>query len=304
MKRILIIGGTYFLGKAFTELMLNESDAELILLHRNRREEIKHDRVSEIFADRHDADKLKNLDLGGKLDVIVDFCAYEPGDIKSLLENINAETDQYIFISTSDVYKRGTGRLLSEDAELEERDFGGDAGAYILGKVSLEKEIKEACAEKNCKYTVLRPVFIFGENNYAPREGIYFQWIEKAGQILHPADADGEFQLVYVKDVARAIALVAGNEEAYNRAFNVCENEMFTYDSFEELLKKTIKTAFERIDTDVATVNEKGIPLPFPLTAAESNYYDGSSLIRLGMTFTPAETAMRDTYEAFLSARA
>ncbi len=303
MKKILIIGGTYFLGKAFVELMLNEGDAELILLHRNVREEIKHNRIREVFADRHDTDKLAGLDLGEEIDAIVDFCAYAEGDIKNLLGNISARVKQYVFISTSDVYKRGTGKLLNEDADFEERDFGGDAGAYISGKVSLEREIKEACAEKNCRYTVLRPVFIFGENNYAPREGIYFQWILKAGQILHPADADGEFQLVYVKDVARAIAVVIGNEEACDRAFNVCENKMFTYDSFEKLLKSATGTDFERIDTDVATVNEKGIPLPFPLTKAESNYYDGGSLIELGMTFTQAEEAMKDTYEAFLSAQ-
>ena len=303
MKKILIIGGTYFLGKAFVELMLNEGDAELILLHRNGREEIKHNGIREVFADRHDTDKLAGLDLGEEIDAIVDFCAYARGDIKNLLGNISARVKQYVFISTSDVYKRGTGKLLNEDADLEERDFGGDAGAYISGKVSLEREIKEACAEKNCRYTVLRPVFIFGENNYAPREGIYFQWILKAGQILHPADADGEFQLVYVKDVAKAIAVVIGNEDACDRAFNVCENKMFTYDSFEKLLKSATGTDFERIDTDVATVNEKGIPLPFPLTKAESNYYDGSSLIELGMTFTQTEEAMKDTYEAFLSAQ-
>lgn len=303
MKKILIIGGTYFLGKAFVELMLNEGDAELILLHRNGREEIKHNRIREVFADRHDTDKLAGLDLGEEIDAIVDFCAYAEGDIKNLLGNISARVKQYVFISTSDVYKRGTGKLLNEDADFEERDFGGDVGAYISGKVSLEREIMEACAEKNCRYTVLRPVFIFGENNYAPREGIYFQWILKAGQVLHPADADGEFQLVYVKDVAKAIAIVIGNEDACDRAFNVCENKMFTYDSFEKLLKSATGTDFERIDTDVATVNEKGIPLPFPLTKAESNYYDGSSLIELGMTFTQTEEAMKDTYEAFLSAQ-
>ena len=303
MKKILIIGGTYFLGKAFVELMLNEGDVELILLHRNGREEIKHNRIREVFADRHDTDKLAGLDLGEEIDAIVDFCAYAEGDIKNLLGNISARVKQYVFISTSDVYKRGTGKLLNEDADFEERDFGGDVGAYISGKVSLEREIMEACAEKNCRYTVLRPVFIFGENNYAPREGIYFQWILKAGQVLHPADADGEFQLVYVKDVAKAIAIVIGNEDACDRAFNVCENKMFTYDSFEKLLKSATGTDFERIDTDVATVNEKGIPLPFPLTKAESNYYDGSSLIELGMTFTQTEEAMKDTYEAFLSAQ-
>ena len=42
-----------------------------------------------------------------------------------------------------DVYERGSGKILDENASFETRDFGGETGAYILGKVSLEAEIKE-----------------------------------------------------------------------------------------------------------------------------------------------------------------
>ena len=184
----------------------------------------------------------------------------------------------------------------TEDAELEDRDFGGEAGEYISGKAALEKEIAGACEKKGCRYTVLRPVFIFGEGNYAPREGIYFQWIDKAGQIIHPIDADGEFQLVYVKDVAKAIETVIANPECYDKAFNVCENEMIGYDQFADLLRSATETDFSLAEVDVNTINEKGIPLPFPLTKAETNYYDGSRLSNLGMRFTPLEKALRQTF--------
>ena len=297
-SNILIIGGTYFLGKAFAELMLSESDARITLLHRNNSGFGKENgsRFREILMDRHDAEGLKTQFSNEHYDVIVDFCAYRKGDIESLLENINAKTDQYIFISTIDVYKRGTGQLQAEDSEFEERDFGGEAGAYIKGKVALEKEIGPACEKKGCNYTILRPAFIFGPGNYAPRESIYFQWIDKAGQIIHPTDADGEFQLVYVKDVAGAVGLVCGNEKAYNKAFNVCENRMYTYESFAVLLEKATGKSFTKAEVDIQTVNEKGIPLPFPLTKIETNYYDGSKLAELGMRFTDPVQAMHETY--------
>ena len=309
-KKILIIGGTYFLGKAFAELILGEENIELTLLHRRPvnggiiGKAIENDpsRVREFLADRHDKGRLGML-KDEHFDAIVDFCAYQKGDIKDLLENIGAGTDQYIFISTSDVYKRGTGLLQNEDSDLEDRNFGGEAGEYISGKVSLEREIAQACSAKGCHYTVLRPVFIFGPDNYAPRESIYFQWIEKAGQIIHPSDADGEFQMVYVKDVAKTIRLVIGNEKAYDKAFNVCENRMQSYAGFAELLKKAAEKEFVPVEVDIQTVNEKGIPLPFPLTKEESNYYDGSRIKELGMVFTSEEEAMRETYTAYLTSQ-
>lgn len=309
-KKILIIGGTYFLGKGFAELLLKEENTELTMLHRRpvnegiigRALEEEPSRVKEFLADRHDKERLGLL-KDENLDAIVDFCAYQKGDIKDLLENIGTGTDQYIFISTADVYKRGTGILQNEDADLEDRNFGGEAGEYISGKVSLEREIAQACAAKGCHYTVLRPVFIFGPGNYAPRESIYFQWIDKAGQIIHPSDADGEFQLVYVKDAAKAVRLVMGNEKAFDKAFNVCENRMQTYAGFLELLKKSTDKEFVPVEVDIQTVNEKGIPLPFPLTKAESNYYDGSRIKDLGMIFTSEEEAMRETYKAYISSQ-
>ena len=342
-KKILIIGGTYFLGKAFAELMLEETDAELVLLHRGTAQSpsgesaasessgsgtaqsptegkdmalVSSGRVREYLADRHDISALRNFSMifasdgayagtgnSGQVveetphfDAIVDFCAYAPGDIATLMQNINSDADRYIFISTCDVYERGTGKLQNEDAPLEYRDFGGEAGAYISGKVALEKEIAHACERKGCDYTVLRPASIYGPGNYAPREGMYFHWIDNAGQIIHPADADGEFQLVFVKDVAQAIKLVLEKDAAKNQCYNVCSDIMYTYDSFASLLEKATEKAFEKAEVTVADINAKGIPLPFPLTKAETNHYDGSKLNSLGMKYTDDVTAMRNTY--------
>ena len=89
-------------------------------------------------------------------------------------------------------------------------------------------------------YTSIRPAFIYGEDNYAPREGIYFYWIQQAGQILHPVDADGEFQMVYVEDVAKAVLAMAGNSEAYGQAYNLAPLPMETYETFAAALAESV----------------------------------------------------------------
>lgn len=290
--KILVIGGTYFLGKAFVEKACREH--ELILLNRGNKP-LQIEGIKSYRGDRHDTAALQQIE--GDYDVIVDFCAYEAGDIRLIAENFKGRFRQYVFISTCDVYRKGTGEILTEESPLEERMFPGPEGAYISGKVALEKELKECACAYDFEYTSIRPAFIYGEDNYAPREGIYFQWIEKAGQILHPADAAGEFQMVYAGDCAEVILRVCGAKETYGQAYNVCGTEHVTYEIWRDVLSKAVEKPFTCIDIDVAQVYERQIPLPFPLRMEESERYDGSRVKELGVSYIDLAEGIRRCYE-------
>lgn len=294
--KILIIGGTYFLGKAFVERACKGN--ELTLINRGNRPLVM-DGVKHYVAERHDISALQQVE--GEFDAIVDFCAYEPGDIRLIAENFKGRFDQYVFISTCDVYRKGTGEVLTEDSPFEERVFSGQEGAYISGKVALEEELRECAFKHNFVYTSIRPAFIYGEDNYAPREGIYFKWIEKAGQILHPIDASGEFQMVYAGDCAEIILRVCGNEKAYGEAYNVCGTEHVTYEVWRDVLRAAISKTFECVDIDVMQIYERQIPLPFPLCMEESERYDGSKIKSLGVSYIDLAEGIGRCYEKFIS---
>lgn len=293
--KLLIVGGSYFLGKAFARLAVAEH--EVYVLNRGN-VPLYDDDIVMIKADRHIPSQLQAI-RETHFDVVIDFCAYVKDDIKSFFENVSATFDQYIFISTCDVYRRGTGLLLGEDALLEERVFKGEAGEYICGKVALEKELKECAKDRGCHYTSIRPAFIYGPDNYAPRESMYFEWILSAGQVIHPQNASGEFYMTFVLDVARAILMLCGNDKAYDQAFNVCDMTPLSYDEFEDVLENVFELEFERIDVTVEDVYAKNIPLPFPLTIEESEHYDGQKLRNLGFEFTPIEVGMKITADYY-----
>ena len=288
------------MGKAFLEEAMRSGN-QVTLLNRGSRS-VETTALHVLHSDRRNEAQLKALegqwDPEG-YDCVVDFCAYEKGDLRKILDVLPEGVKQYVFISTCDVYRRGTGKLLGETAEFEERDFGGEAGAYILGKVELEKELAQLASEKGIHYTSIRPAFIYGPDNYAPREEIFFQWISKAGQILLPEDADGWFQFVYVKDAAKCILACLGNEDVYDGGLNLC-GEKITYQSFGDALEKAAGMPITRIGVTVNDVVERGIPLPFPMTKLESESYDGSKALKLGVGFTPLEEGLRESYAWFL----
>lgn len=296
--KILVIGGSYFLGKTFTQLALNEN--EVYLLNRGNNK-LGYDEIVEYTMDRHDVQSLQNI-FEKEFDVVVDFCAYSPGDIKIIFDNLNATFKQYIFVSTCDVYRRQSGLKLDENAPLEERNFGGAAGDYIVGKVALEKELRECAKAKNVVYTSIRPAFIYGPDNYAPREAIYFKWILTAGQIIHPYNATGQFQMVFVLDVAKAILMCCMNEKAYNESFNVCNENSLTYEEFAQVLENAMELEFEKVELSVEEVINKQIPLPFPLTYEESEWYDTSKIKKeLGFVYTDIEKGMTITANYYQS---
>lgn len=288
---ILVFGGSYFLGKHFVNIAKEKHN---ITVFNRGNHPLVLPGVSEVVGDRHDTKALQSLNTK-HYDAVVDFCGYGMGDIRTVFSCLSAGFNQYIFVSTCDVYERGLNRILDENAPLERRDFGGEAGQYITGKVALEEELMECAGLYGTSYTSIRPAFIYGPDNYAPREAIYFHWIERARQILHPVDATGEFQMVFVTDVARAVLNAIGNKEAFQQAYNLAPLPMITYESFSDALKEVMPIPFEKVPVTLQMVNEKQIPLPFPLTKEESNWYSGEKALQLIGSYTQLVDGLKQT---------
>ncbi|MBR1701763.1 MAG: DUF4125 family protein [Lachnospiraceae bacterium] len=315
---ILVIGGSYFLGKAFVEMA---ADVHTVtVLNRGTRQAVwkRGNAVPELHADRHDKMRLQELlgaedqkmqqsaeaEHGKQYDAVVDFCAYQPGDIRTIVEVLGDRIKQYIFVSTCDVYRRGLGTELDESGAFETRDFGGDAGAYILGKAALEQELTACAQEYGFADTSVRPVIIYGPDNYAPRESMFFTWILRAGQVVYPKDADGFFQMVYVKDVARILLQLCGREEAYHQAFNLCGDDIMDYARYVACLEQVTQRKIEKVELTVAEVEERQIPLPFALTRAESELYSDAKLRQLGVEYTSIADGMWETFAWFVESEA
>lgn len=301
-KNLLVIGGSYFYGRVFVMEAVREcSSCSITVLNRGTYS-MEEFGVSQIMGDRHDKAALAACDH--HYDAVIDFCAYNVGDVETVIENITGSIGQYILISTVDVYERGSGSVKTEEHALEERIFPGESGAYIAGKVALEKELQKMCSERHIPYTILRPAILYGPYNYAPRESVYIQMMFRNHALPHFTDADGEFQFVYVKDAAHAVLHAIGNEKAYGRAYNLCQDDIVTYDIFfrtlREVAESEITDGLQEIPILVESAVEQQIPVPFPATAAETELCSNEkSKSELGIEYTDFKEGLRRTYRAF-----
>ena len=322
--KILVIGGSYFYGRVFVMLAAKEHNITVVNRGTYSMAEFG---VDQVKGDRRDAAVWRQC--RENYEVVVDFCAYDVGDITCVLENIAGSVSQYILISTVDVYRRGTGLVKDENSPIETRQFPGEAGDYIAGKVALENELREQCSNRGIPWTLLRPAILYGPYNYAPRESHYIQMAVQKQILPNITDAEGRFQLVYVKDAAQALLNCLGNPKTFGQAYNLCQDGSLNYQELSMLLMQAAKafaaenaskteknSSAEResvsektserekeltvLPMTVSQARAQGIPLPFPVNAEETEEYTNEKSKReLGLVYTPLLEGMSRTYRAF-----
>ena len=302
MKKVLLIGGTYFTGRVFA-MIANQKGYKLSFINRGTYSmSFLEGCENEFKCERHDINKLMSIPEG-EYDAIVDFCAYEPGDCSTLLRSLKVKTPQYILFSTADVYNREIRTPKDENTPLQDHMGNCMAADYMWKKRNLEFEAKATCDQLGIGLTLIRPAFIYGPFNYAPRESFYVERIVKHIPIPVPTDSDSEWNFVFVTDVARAIcACIEQQDKAIGQAYNLSAPEVVTYKIFMDMLRKVSDIEFVTEDVTVADVFTKNIPVPFPLMASESELFIGTKIAeQLGVEYSPLEVGMQKAYNSFKS---
>ena len=195
--RILIIGGTRFVGHAMAEAAL-EAGHDVTLLHRNETAELPG--ATHLLADR-------DGDLGmladGAWDATIDVCAYVPSQVRRLHDALGDRGGHHLFVSTVSVYREPSGPGADEDSPLfdEPADDTEEVTNETYGplKVACERVATEAYGESGL--AIIRPTYVVGPRDATAR---YPYWVLRAargGEMLAPGPAEAPMQCVDARDM-------------------------------------------------------------------------------------------------------
>jgi 2'-hydroxyisoflavone reductase len=232
-QRILILGGTGFLGPACTESALARGH-KVTHFNSGRTEERRHEAgrpsvvpagVEQLHGNRDpnktaddrktegkpDAAKdpkspkgLTQLE-GKKWDAVIDTSGYFPRMVKASAELLAPNVQQYIFISTISVYRETNVPNFDETAALSTladpttEEMGKDYANYGGGKALCEKAAEAAMPGR---VTNVRPGFMVGPRDTSGR---FIYWPVRAsmgGAMIVPGKPADPIQLIDVRDVA------------------------------------------------------------------------------------------------------
>ena len=216
--RILIMGGTRFIGVYLTQLLV-EQGHEVVLFNRGNRPAPSLEGVGQIIGDRTDATQLKAKLSQENFDVIFDNNGRELTDTQPLAEIFQERVQHFVYMSSAGVY------LKSDQLPHVEGD-PVDPKSRHKGKHETEAYLTQL----GLPFTSIRPTYIYGPRNYNELEGWFFDRIVRDRPIPIPGNGLHITQFGHVKDLALAMTKVLGNKQAIGQIYNISGDRFVTFD--------------------------------------------------------------------------
>jgi 2'-hydroxyisoflavone reductase len=194
--RLLVLGGTQFVGRALVETALGEG-AEVTLFHRGQTN-------PDLFPDAEHlhGDRDGGLDaLGGRTwDACVDACGYVPRVVRDSAELLTDAVETYVFVSTISVYS-DLSEPCDEDGPLAtmEDETTEDVQEHYGGlKVLCEQAVRSVLDNRA---VIVRPGFVVGPHDHTGR---FTWWVHRAalgGTMVVPASLARRVQMIDARDL-------------------------------------------------------------------------------------------------------
>lgn len=307
---ILILGGTRFLGRAFTKEALKRGYS-VTLFNRGTNKSL-FPGLEELTGDRNgDMTALKNR----KWDAVIDTSGFAPHHIRKTTE-VLGDIGHYTFISSISVYRNWIPAGIQEeyplqtisDEKLEESEKGTLSTYEHYGAL---KALSEEEAEKHWPGRVMnvRAGQLVGPFDYTDRLPYWVQRVSQGGQAIVPGRPDRPVQMIDVRDLAAWVfnMILQGRAGTYNAT-----GQKETMAEILKTCKSVSSSTTDFVWADEAFLLENNIkpwtdmplwiPEHFPLEG-EKEPWKGTFEISIekavgaGLTFRPLEETIRDVYD-------
>lgn len=224
-ESILIMGGSYFIGKSVVKTFLDHG-YDVTVLNRGTRD-LPFQSVHSLQSDRNDREQMKQTLAGQHFDYIVDVSGLNQLQMDILCDSIDfSQLKKFIFLSSSAVYNLDTLTVpFKETDPVAENSIWT---FYGQNKIEAENYLSETLQNKNVDFIALRPPYVYGEDNYAPRESFIFEHIENEKPIILPEEGASKLQFIHRDDLAMIILSLIQKKTTSHMIFNVGNKEAMT----------------------------------------------------------------------------
>ncbi|MFI0942382.1 NAD-dependent epimerase/dehydratase family protein [Streptomyces sp. NPDC021020] len=212
--RILVMGGTWFLGKAVVDDALRRGWQ--VTAFTRGRSGAPAPGAESVRGDRLVAQDLARLAELGPWDAVVDTSAsgLAPRDVLAGAQALKEEARQYVYVSTVSVYRGWPNEPLTEESEVLDGPPDADAGYGAMpagwtgpdlhyGRQKAGTERAVVAAFGHARTAIVRPGVILGPGEYVGRLPWWLNRAAHGGRILAPGSPAKVIQPVDVRDVAR-----------------------------------------------------------------------------------------------------
>ncbi len=266
--KILVLGGTRFVGRAIVRRLLREGH-NVTILNRGISPDSFATRVRRVVGDRRDPDTLRRAVAKGDYDAVVDVTAYRGEETSAALEAFRTITGHFIHISTAAVYLIREGLF----PPFREEDFAGrlsprpsadrSSWLYAYHKRRCEEVLQRAWEEDRFPSTSLRLPMVIGPGDYTRRADAYLERLASGGPLLLPDGGLNSWGFLWVEDVAETVVTNLANSNAFGQAYNLGQREAISLRQFLDLASHALGAAARLISIPTEWLDAVGLGTGF-----------------------------------------
>ncbi len=214
---ILVIGGTRFIGVYLTKQLVSQGHDVVLLNRGNHPSPVEG--LETIVCDRTNPDALKSALSGQSFDAIFDNNGRELAHTQPLADMYKGKLQHYVYVSSAGVYAKSDQMPHTEGDAV-------DPNSRHKGKFHTEDYL----TEQGIPFTAIRPVYIYGPQNYNPLEQWFFDRLTRDQPLPIPGSGMALTHLGHCEDLATAMVAVLGNAKAIGQIYNISGDKTVTFD--------------------------------------------------------------------------
>ncbi|MDR2697068.1 MAG: hypothetical protein LBB40_01170 [Holophagales bacterium] len=303
--RILILGGTGFLGPATIDAALARGHV-VTMFNRGRTRPELYPNVEKLHGDRDPAKGggLKELERG-QWDVVIDNSGYYPRHVKASATLLSKRCRHYIYISSVSAYREPNPIGGDEDAPLAVmadpavEDMGKNYENFGPLKALCERAAQAAMPGRT---TVIRPGYIVGPDDSSGRFTYWPVKFDNGGKVLVPGSPNDPVQVIDVRDLGEWLVKLAENGTMGVFTAAGPENELKWGELIEACVGASTADPKPRpvwINSDV--IQKSHAVGMYPIWVPPIGHYAGfhkwsnKRAVNVGLKFRPISDTVRDT---------
>ncbi len=232
-QRILIIGGNGIISGSVTRLAVERGMAVTLVNRGTSTTRPPIDGVESMIGDADDAASLRAAVGTREFDVVVNFRAFTPAQVRADVELFSGRTGQYVFVSSASAYQKPVAHLPIVEATPLRNPFW----EYSRNKIACEDLLVAKYRESCFPMTIVRPSHTY-DSTLIPLDGSWtaLDRLRRGVPIVLHGDGTSLWTLTNARDFAGAFVGLLGNPHALGAAVQITSDESLTWNAIAGLL--------------------------------------------------------------------
>lgn len=297
MEKILILGGTQFIGRTLVEQLQKLNSYEITLFNRQQTQADLFPNIKKIKGDREtkDVSQIENEHW----DYVIDVSCYYPDSLSNVLKSIKGTLKKYILVSTSSVYDdvNDPTEMRDEYAKILECNADERTDRTNASYGNRKAECERILINSNQNHIIFRPSLVYGAYDHTDRFYYWLYQVKYNETVLLPDFGERIFSITYVNDLVAAIitALDRTISGVYNvtTALKTSIKEIVQY--AEKHLQKTVTVVNAEADFLFKNHIEEWKDMPLWLNGDHFSYDNQRLKNDFNFQFTDFEQSIKET---------